>query len=175
MIKLLLLIFAAGGAVFWLKRSAANRRVKRYSNKLSAFADGAHDFDELSAGFDTLIKQFQSAGMPGEKRFETGVVQGSLTQKFKDRYIVRSVTQSLSDKNYLVVADAKVKEFIPNRGGGRYIDRFYPASMLLKAGDGQLAFYGPFPEDKHHQMIQQDLAGHLFDLLTKDVAAANKP
>lgn len=170
MLQLILIGFFIGGIIVSLKIAAKNSRIKRYSKDLAGYAGSAAGFEALSSSFDTLIKQFPVTGTATVKSMETAAVQTSLRLKFGDRYTIRSVTQSQTNNDWLIAADAKTKDFVPSRSGGRYIDKLYPVSMLLKNNDTQLEFYGEFPHDKHHQMLQQDLAAHLHRLITVGVA-----
>jgi hypothetical protein len=90
------------------------------------------------------------------------------SREFAEKFILKSVAKSFNNE-YLFVVDAKSKDLMPSRGGNKFFDRFYAASLLIKVkeAENEIEFYSILPEDKEHEYILKNLSDTIFSLLVE--------
>lgn len=162
MIKLFLLLIAAGSGIMILRRKNHNASHRKSTHRLARHLDASENFESLAASLDVVVRN-KNIPADFDPRNLDRVKQLNFTGDTAQKFSIASA-RSNGKGEAAVIASGKGKDIIPTRHGVKEVDRIFPCPLYIscKPEEGSMRFYSMFPEDKEHQFFLEDLCDEIF-------------
>lgn len=166
MFKIVGLLVLAGAGIMWLRQAAANSKAQNASRSLQKdLKKGSIDFDSLAGSLGMMIR---SKPMP--PGFDIISFNQQLeklaTAKLLEKITIKQVERK--GNNSIVIAEAVIKDILPQYSSNREVDIVYPCWICIKMNEAEqrINFTATMPQDKDHQYLLEDLADELYKRCT---------
>lgn len=157
--------------LLWAGATAAKRRVAneavgssatRLARKIESDKITA---DHLTATYDTLIRRKEYYDTAVTDKVTPETIIGAVRSRLGNKYTISNVFR-LPGNYLLLLGNAQVKEYDPSSYSGQ-LRKLFDTPLFIKTNTDQkeLEFYSVFPDDKHHQILLQDLCDAVFPVL----------
>jgi hypothetical protein len=162
MIKLFLLLIAAGSGIMILRRKNYNASHKKSTSRLAKHLDASESFEGIAASLDVVVRN-KNISADFDPRNLDRVKQLNFTGETAQKYSIASA-RSNGKGEAVVIANGKGKDIIPTRHGVKEVDRIFACPLYITCNpeQGRMQFYSMFPEDKEHQFFLEDLCDEIF-------------